>query len=951
MRKIGSYGLLLWLLAGCSASESWWPHFSSLPQGVTLIEQVPAQPGKVMIPYSKYRLDNGLTVILAPDHSDPLVHVDVTYHVGSAREEIGKSGFAHFFEHMMFQGSQHVGDQQHFRLITEAGGTLNGTTNRDRTNYFETVPANQLEKVLWLEADRMGFLLSAVSQRKFEIQRDTVKNERAQNYDNRPYGLMWERMGEALYAEGHPYSWQTIGYVSDLDRVDVNDLKAFFLRWYGPNNAVLTLGGDLDVQQTLAWVQKYFGSIEQGPEVVDAPKQPARLSEDRFITLEDRVQQPMLLIGWPTQYLGADDQVALDVLANVLGSGNNSLLYQELVKTQKAVDAGAFQDCAELACTFYVYAMAPAGEAGQLAPLYQQTLQVLQKFKQQGVTTQRLEQIIGSQEANAVFALESVQGKVSQLAANQTFFKQPDRIASQLEQLRAVTPQAVQQVFGHYLDDQPKVTLSVVAKGKTDFAVRAATFTTPARQLPEYQKITEQQLAYRQVKDDFDRAHIPAVAEPVQARLPMLYRVDFDNGVQLLGTQTDETPTVLMEIQLPAGERQVAIGKEGLANLTASLLQEGSQQRSAEAIQAQLDQLGSSVQVSAGAYSTSIVVSSLSHNLAATLQVVKEMLLTPAFNHSDFVRLQQQMLQGLVYQHQQPSWLASQATRQVLWGESLFARSGEGSEASVAELTLQDVQRFYRQHYTPHGAQIAVVGDISAAEITQQLQFIADWQGQPAPLIQPQTIPHLTQQKIYLVDKPGAPQSIIRMVRQGLPFDATGELYLTQLANFNLAGNFNSRINQNLREDKGYTYGAGSYFASNREVGAIVFNAPVRADVTLDAIQEMIKEMRQFSQTGISEPEMAFLRLAVGQQEALLYETPAQKAQLIANILTYSLDRDYLQQRNQMVKNVERTTLNQLAAQWFNPDDYQIIVVGDSQRLKPQLQKLGIALEELEILR
>ena len=378
MRKIWLGAISLVALYGCSSNNlSSVPFFSSLPDGVTLVEEVEAEPGKAMIPYSKYQLDNGLTVILSPDHSDPLVHVDVTYHVGSAREEVGKSGFAHFFEHMMFQGSENVGDQQHFKIITEAGGTLNGTTNRDRTNYFETVPSNQLEKMLWLESDRMGFLLDAVSQRKFEIQRDTVKNERAQNYDNRPYGLMWEKMGEAMYPEGHPYSWQTIGYVEDLDRVDVNDLKAFFLRWYGPNNAVLTIGGDINVDQTLEWVNKYFGSIPSGPEVNQAPKQPAKLTQDRYVTLEDRIQQPMLMIGWPTTYNGAEGQASLNALANVLGNGANSLLYQKLVKTQKAVDAGAFQDCAELACNFYVYAMAPSGEKGALKPLYQELMQTL----------------------------------------------------------------------------------------------------------------------------------------------------------------------------------------------------------------------------------------------------------------------------------------------------------------------------------------------------------------------------------------------------------------------------------------------------------------------------------------------------------------------------------------------------------------------------------------------
>lgn len=951
MRKLWFGAFSLIALYGCTSTTAPVSLFSSLPSGVSLVEKVDAQPGKVMIPYSKYRLDNGLTVILSPDHSDPLVHVDVTYHVGSAREVAGKSGFAHFFEHMMFQGSKHVGDQQHFRIITEAGGSLNGTTNRDRTNYYETVPSNQLEKVLWLESDRMGFLLDAVSQRKFEIQRDTVKNERAQNYDNRPYGLIWEKMSEAIYPEGHPYSWQTIGYVQDLDRVDVNDLKAFFLRWYGPNNAVLTIGGDIDVDKTLAWVSKYFGSIPKGPEVDNAPKQPAILPQDRFITLQDRIQQPMVVIGWPTAYRGAEDQASLDALAKVLGSGSNSLLYQNLVKTQKAVDAGAFQDCAELACTFYVYAMAPSGDKAQLKPLYHELMQTLQQFKQSGVDKARLEQINGMAEANAVFALESVQGKVTQLASNQTFYGQPDRIETQLAELRAVSPQSVSQVFNRYLDGKHKVTLSVVPKGQTQLAVQADNFTPPERAVPEYHKINDSDLHYRAVKDNFDRSLMPKVAEAVQAHMPPLYDIYFDNGAELLGTQTTETPTVLVEIKLPAGERHVVPGKEGLANLTAAMLEEGSTTRSVEQIQAQLDKLGSQVSVNANAYSTSIVISSLKKNLAETMNVVEEVLFKPGFRKEDFNRIKQQMIQGVVYQHQQPGWLASQATRQVLFGDSIFARASDGTEASIAALTLDDVKNFYRKYYTPHGAQIVVVGDIGKREVRKQLQFFANWHGEASPLLRPQVVQNLDGQKIYLVDKPGAPQTIVRLVRRGLPFDATGELYLSQLANFNLAGNFNSRINQNLREDKGYTYGASSYFASNREVGAIVFNAQVRADSTVPSIIEMEKEMDRFSKQGMTNEEMKFLRLAVGQQDALSYETPSQKAQLLSSILTYSLDKDYLQQRNDIVKSVDKSTLDELAAKWFVPADYQIIVVGDAKSLKPQLEKLTIPVEELEIIR
>lgn len=951
MRKIWLGALSLIAIYGCSSTVAPIAFFSSLPKGVTLIEQVDAQPEKVMIPYAKYQLDNGLTVVLSPDHSDPLVHVDVTYHVGSAREEVGKSGFAHFFEHMMFQGTEHVGDQEHFRLITEAGGTMNGSTNRDRTNYYQTVPSNQLEKVLWLESDRMGFLLNAVSQRKFEIQRDTVKNERAQNYDNRPYGLMWEKMAEAMYAEGHPYSWQTIGYVEDLDRVDVNDLKAFFLRWYGPNNAVLTIGGDIDVQQTLEWVNQYFGTILAGPAVDNAPKQPAQLAQDRFITLEDRIQQPMVVVGWPTEYRGAQSQASLDALAKVLGSGTNSYLYQALVKTQKAVNAGAFQDCAELACTFYVYAMAPSGEKAQLAPLYRELMQTLSQFEQQGVDQSRLDQITGMAEANAVFALQSVSGKVTQLASNETFYGQPDRLEQQLAQIHAVTPESIQQAYQRFIAHQHKVTLSVVPKHKADLAVQKANFVPPKRVLPEHQTITEDQLAYRQVEDQFDRSIMPSVAKGVKAQMPTLYELYFDNGIELLATQTSETPTVLININLPAGERHAARGKEGLANLTAALLEEGSTRRSVEAIQAQLDTLGSTISVTANEYSTSIIVSSLKKNVAATLDVVEEVLFHPAFKESDFTRLKQQMLEGLVYQHQTPGWLASQATRQVLFGNSIFARSSEGTEQSLNDLTLEDVKRFYAKHYTPHGTQIVVVGDISKKEVAKQLTFLGQWRGEASPLLRPQVVNPLTERKIYLVDKPDAPQSIVRFVRKGLPFDATGELFLSQLANFNLAGNFNSRINQNLREDKGYTYGAGSYFASNREVGAIVFNAQVRADATVASIVEIEKEMATFSQSGLTDQELKFMRLAVGQQDALTYETPSQKAQLLSNILTYSLDEDYLQQRNELVENVKKSTLNKLAAKWFAPQEYQIIVVGDAKTLKPQLEKLDIPVEELEIIR
>ncbi|CZF83815.1 Protease 3 precursor [Grimontia celer] len=928
-------------LSGCGVYQT--TSQPSLPEGITVIEQKKAGENTPSIPYQKYQLDNGLTLVLHPDDSDPLVHVDVTYHVGSAREVPGKSGFAHFFEHMMFQGSKHVGDQQHFKFVTESGGSVNGTTNRDRTNYYQTVPANELEKMLWLESDRMGFLLEAVSQRKFEIQRDTVKNERAQNFENRPYGLVHETLAAALYPPTHPYSWPTIGYVEDLNGVDVDDLKAFFLRWYGPNNATLTIGGDIDVEQTLKWVNKYFGDIQRGPEVDVADKWPVTIDADRFVTLEDNIQQPMLVMSWPTEYPGAESRVAVDMLGSVLGQGRNSLLYQDLVKPGKALSASAYQDCAELSCNFQLYVLGNRGQ--DLSELRGDVMKVLDSLKVRGIKEDDLEQVKGSAEAGAVFGLQSVHGKVAQLASNQTFYGEPDRLANWLGELSAVTTKDVENAINRFVWQQPSVNVSVVPKGQKNLQAAEQNYTAiRATSSGESEKP-----AMRFTPETFDRSMPPGPNGAVTVKVPELYHSKLGNGIVISGAESNETPTITVHLILPAGSLMEPQGKNGLASLTADLITEGTNNRSSEDIAAELDRLGSSVSFSASSRGTTISVSSLTKNLRETLTLAGDMLFNPRFEEADFERLKKQALEGIQFSHQTPQWQAGQARREILYSDPWHALPSEGTEETLSSLTLEDVKQFYANNYTPNNARLIAVGDIDKQALLSKINGLSSWKGQKATAPAPAERKQYAEPQIWLVDKPGAPQSVVQMVRHAMPYDATGEMFKTKLANFNLAGNFNSRLNLNLREDKGYTYGASGYVVGNQDTGRVVFQAQVRADSTVDTVREMQNELNEIAASGITDDELSFLRLAVGQKEALSYETPGDKAGLIANMMRHQLSSDYKAQQKAIIDTVSKETLNALAAKWFSPEAYQVIIVGDAASLEPALSTLGLPVKRLVV--
>ncbi len=944
---------LLLLLAACQkpaqppANEA--DVATALPEGFTLVEEFAGDDSGISIPYSKYRLDNGLTVILHEDHSDPLVHVDVTYHVGSNREEVGRSGFAHFFEHMMFQGSKNVGDEQHFKIVSDAGGTLNGTTNSDRTNYFETLPVNQLEVALWLEADRMGLLLEAVTQEKFEVQRETVKNERGQRVDNQPYGRAFETIAQAMYEPEHPYSWPVIGWIEDLNRADLKDLKRFFLRWYGPNNAALTIGGDIDPMATLELVKKYFGPIPAGPEVENLPKMPASLDGDRYVTLEDNIHLPALALLIPTSYMAHEDEAALDAAAEILGGGQDSMLYQRLVQTGRAVQASVSHSCRELACEMFFVVIQNPSSGETLAEMEAAIRETLAEFAGREISEDDLQKFKAQYESSRVFGLQSVSGKVSSLAAFQTYQGSPAGIGAEIERYLGVTTEDVKRVFNEYIEGKPAVILSIVPNGAVQLAAAEPNFKAPERNIPESFGDEDNELPLRPVSDDFDRSNKPVPGVNPVVELPPIWDVDLANGVRVLAVPNTETPTVTVRAIFDIGRRDEPAGKAGLSSLMASLMGEATTERSAAEFAEELKRIGGSLSVRVGTYESSVTLNVLAKHLDKGMDLMMERILKPAFLAEDFERLKAQTIEGLMQQSKTPAGLAGRAINAVMYGPTHPLSYPEGGlPATVEALTLDDVQAYYAANIPQHLSGVLVSTSLSEEETVAALGGLAALSTSAIEREPIDDFPEITERRIYLVDKEGAAQSSLRIGQHSIVYDATGDFYKAGLMNFNLAGTFNSRINLNLREDKGYTYGAGASFRGYPEWGSYQLSTEVNKDATGASISEVMNELEAYVADGMTAEEYDYMRRAIGQRDARRYETPSSKLGLLANILRYDLPLDYRTQQKLVLEETDRETLNALASKLIKPNNMAIVVVGDEAAIRPELEALGMPITVLD---
>ena len=907
-----------------------------------LIEKVEAQEGKVIIPYEKYKLpNNDLTLIIHEDHSDPIVHVQVAYHVGSARESVRNSGFAHFFEHMMFEGSRNVKEGEHFKIIGESGGVNNAYTSFDKTVYHQTAPKNMTEKLLWLEADRMGTHLESFTQKQFENQRETVKNEKRQRYDNQPYGMVSEILFKSLFSN-HPYEWTPIGYVDDLDIATYEDLKNFFLRWYGPNNATLIVSGDVNPEEVKVWAEKYFKGIQKCPEVKNMyPKKP-QMSMDYYVTTVDNIFAPLTSFSFPTVPEFHRDEAALDILAEVLGGGNNSIFYKNLTKQELALQVGAGHSTLELAGFLSIQVVTKPAMAGGLSfkEVEEKVRASIAEFETRGVTQEDLD-ITKAQVLRATYSqLNSIDSKSGILGHFSMMKGDGYGLQDEIDRYNAVTAEDVLSVYNKYIKGRKAVILRVEREANKDDDDDTPKSVNPHANDPKKIEAQYEGLVYNGPEQDYTTPSVPAAKA---FTLPDFYREKFDNGLEVIGTQSSESPLVYFYIDMEGGHLLESDKKvsTGTAMMTASMMGEGTEKLTTEQFSRELEKLGSSISFNSGTMNSSIFVSSLSKNVDATLVLLKDALFQPRFDAADFKRIKEQTIEGLKSQKSNPSVMANKAWGKIMYEGTILSDYYYGDFKSINKIGLDEVKSFYNSYYSPNVSTLVVSGDISKEDALSKLSFLKEWKNTNVvvPAIPELKMPSKT--VIYLVDKPYASQSTIYAGHPGPKFDYKGDYFKSGVMNYTLGGAFNSRLNLKLREDKGWTYGARSGFSGNKQYGVYRFSGEIKKEATDSAVQVLMEEVIKFSNTGITQEELDFTKSSITLSEALDYETPFDKLNFLNSIIENDLPKDYTIQQAAMIKGMSVADINAVAKAQLKPDNMVIIVVGHAYKVRDGLNNLG----------
>ncbi len=875
-----------------------------------------AQVREIDIPYQKFVLDNGLTVIIHEDHKAPIVAVNIWYHVGSKNEKPGKTGFAHLFEHLMFNGSENYNDD-YFKPLEKVGATdLNGTTSEDRTNYFENVPVSAFDLALWMESDRMGHLIGAIDTAKLNEQRGVVQNEKRQ-YENEPYAVVEELIAKNCFPAGHPYSWTVIGSMEDLDAASLEDVHEWFKTYYGAANAVISIAGDVDTKAALEKVKQYFGDVPSGPPVAKHRAFVAKRTGTIRQTVEDRVPQARIYKVWNVAPWGTTCADYLDLVSDVLASGKTSRLYKRLVyEDQIATDVAAYIDKREIAGLFYIQATAKPGE--DLKKVEKALDEELKKFLAEGPTETELKRVKTQFLSNFVRGIERIGGfggKSDILATNEVFGGSPDYYKTTLKHVNEATAQNLLETAKRWLSD--------------------GVYILEVHPFPQYQSAAS----------TADRSKLPEIGAAPEVKFPKLQRATLSNGLKIILAERHAVPVVNFNLLIDAGYAADQFGLPGTASLAMNMLDEGTKTRDALQISEELALLGASLGSGSNLDVSTVYLSALKDNLDASLNIFADVILNPSFPDKEFTRLQKQQLARIKQEKASPFQMALRVFPHYLYGEGhAYGNSftGSGTEESVTKLTTKELVKFHQDWFKPNNATLIVVGDVKLSEITPRLEkLFANWKQGSVQKKNIRTVEQQPKASVYLIDKPGAPQSVI-LAGHIAPPKADPDDIAMNMMNTILGGSFTSRINMNLREDKHWSYGAGSVIVGAKGQRMFIAYTAIQGDKTKESVAEIKKELTDILGARPATQEELDKVL---QNEILglpgSWETIGAVGGSISEIVMYGLPDNYYETYPDKIRNLKLTDISKAAKKLLRPEQVVWVVVGDRAKVEPTLKELG----------
>ena len=878
------------------------------------------------ISYEKFTLPNGLTVIVHEDHKIPVVAVNIWYHVGSKDELPGKTGFAHLFEHLMFNGTENYNDE-YFGPFQQVGATdMNGTTNADRTNYFENVPTPALDLALWMESDRMGHLLGVVNEEKLNEQRGVVQNEKRQG-ENQPYGRVFLQAGKATFPQGHPYSWSTIGSMADLNAASLEDVQEWFKTYYGPNNAVLSLAGDINVEEAKELVNKYFGDIPAGPEPIKRKKWIAKRTGQTREVMYDRVPNTRIYKVWNTAEKGTKDEAHLELIASLLAGGKNSSLYQSLVyEKQLATDISAFYYDREIAGQFWIAADLSNGQS--LEELEKGIDEALHEFIKKGPIKKRLDNTVISLRASWIKGLQRVGGfggKSDILAKGEVYQGDPGAYKNLISMIINASAKDLKATAKKWLSNGDYV-LTVIPNAQRSFNTESTV----------------------------DRSQLPFPTEFPTLDLPDIQRAKLSNGLEIVLAERHDVPMINLSVQFKSGHSSDSNEQPGLASFSMSMLTEGTKRYNALQLSSKLEELGTDLYTNVGLDSSSINVSSLKSNLIPSLDLLYEVMTEAVFDEKEIERKKIRWLASIDQSLSTPNGIVSNIAPGLLYGDkNPYGKpfSGNGTRESIQWMERESMIGYTQEMLNPSNATILVVGDTNLDEITTVLEnkfgTWSDSQSYQDNVIDYQNYQTPTERKIYLVDKPGAVQSLI-VAGQLLPSPDTEDEIDIELMNAVIGGSFTSRLNMNLREDKSWSYGARARLSRFKGPRPMLVYAPVQTDKTVPSIQEIIREYDEYL---TSRPAQTDELEAIVKDRSLgligQFETFGALMGGLSGVVTFNRSDDYLESLPEAYQAIKIDDIHQATNTYIDPNIWTWIIVGDLSIIENEIRELELGKIEI----